>query len=282
LPSVFAPNRAEYRRDVARRVRTAKLDQQRIEEQRSTGWAPGQASIAVGPHPVEHDPDLRGRMRAAAHAERVEREITTLQARATSRTHSLSDEFDAVLGLLDDLGYVDRRGWRLRGPGEMLAGTFHECDLLVVECVRAGLLDGLGPAELAGLVSVFVYEHRSPDDPPPPWFSSPEVRRRFRSIVEVSEGLLRRERERGIAEHRPPDPTFLAVAHAWVAGEGFAEVVGEEELTGGDFVRTIKQLVDLLGQLATVAPDPVTRATAGTAVDLAFRGVVADSALVAR
>jgi ATP-dependent RNA helicase HelY len=67
-----------------------------------------------------------------------------------------------------------------------------------------------------------------------------------------------------------------------VAGEGFAEVVGDEDLTGGDFVRTIKQLVDLLGQIASVAPDPATRAAAAAAVDLAFRGVVADSALVAR
>nr|MCU0260498.1 hypothetical protein [Ilumatobacteraceae bacterium] len=285
LPSVFAPNRAEYRREVARRLRTAKLDHQRLAEARSPdddADDTGRGSLAHGPHPVEHDPDLRDRLRAATHAERVEREIATLTARATSRTHSLSDEFDAVLGLLDDLGYVDLRAWRLRPPGEMLAATFHECDLLVVEAVRAGLLDGLAPAELAGLVSALVYEHRSPDEPPPPWFPSTDVRRRFRELAELSERLLHLERARGIAEHRPPDATFLAVAHAWVAGEGFAEVVGAEELTGGDFVRTVKQLIDLLGQIAVVAQDPATRAAAAEAVRLAFRGVVADSSVVTR
>ena len=71
----------------------------------------------------------------------------------------------------------------------------------------------------------------------------------------TSEELAADERAAGLAEHRPPDPGFVAAAYAWVAGEGLAEVVGDEELTGGDFVRTMKQLVDLARQLALVAPD---------------------------
>ncbi len=72
----------------------------------------------------------------------------------------------------------------------------------------------------------------------------------------ISEDLRATERSVGLGEHRPPDPTFAAIAHAWVAGEGFAEVVGDDELTGGDFVRTTKQLIDLLRQLAIIAPEP--------------------------
>jgi ATP-dependent RNA helicase HelY len=124
---------------------------------------------------------------------------------------------------------------------------------------------------------VFVYEHRSPDDPPRPWFPSDDVVRRWRSIAAVSEDLGAIERSAGLAEHRPPDPTFVAIAYAWVAGEGFAAVVEDEELTGGDFVRTTKQLIDLLGQIAVVAPDVETRRSAARAADAAFRGVVADS-----
>jgi ATP-dependent RNA helicase HelY len=103
------------------------------------------------------------------------------------------------------------------------------------------------------------------------------VKRRWRSIEAVSEDLAAAERSHGIAEHRPPEPTFVAVAHAWTAGDGFAEVVADEELTGGDFVRTMKQLIDLLGQVAIVAPDAATRTTARAAADAAFRDVVADS-----
>ena len=54
------------------------------------------------------------------------------------------------------------------------------------------------------------------------------MRQRWRHIEAISQDLAARERAAGLAEHRPPDPTFAAVAYAWVAGEGFAEVVVDE------------------------------------------------------
>ena len=158
---------------------------------------------------------------------------------------------------------------------------FHECDLLVAECLLPGVLDDLGPAELAGLVSMFVL--RAPQ-PRAAAAAVVPVRgrcaRRWQRIAATSDELAGRGAGAGLAVHRPPDPTFVAVAYAWAAGEGFAEVVDEEELTGGDFVRTTKQLIDLLRQLALVAPDAATRETARAAAERSFRGVVADAALV--
>jgi len=162
----------------------------------------------------------------------------------------------------------------------MLARTFHESDLLVVEAIRQGLVDELDPATMAGLVSVFVYEHRSPDAPPLPWFPNNAVRRRWLQIASLSADLREIEEEDGLVTHRAPDPTFLAIAFAWAAGEGFAEVVEQEELTGGDFVRTIKQLIDLLRQIAIIAPKKATRRTAEQAAEALFRGVVSASSAV--
>ena len=135
----------------------------------------------------------------------------------------------------------------------------------------------LDPATLAALASVFVYEHRSPDAPPEPWYPSPLARRRWQEIARTSYELQDIEEEAGLTVHRPPDPTFVAVAYAWAAGEGFAEVVDAEELSGGDFVRTTKQLIDLLRQLAIVAPERATRQASQQAADALFRGVVAAS-----
>jgi ATP-dependent RNA helicase HelY len=52
-----------------------------------------------------------------------------------------------------------------------------------------------------------------------------------------------------------------------------AEQAGTE-LSGGDFVRWARQLIDLLDQVAKVAEEPVARA-ARQAVDRVRRGVVA-------
>ncbi|HEY4331006.1 MAG TPA: DEAD/DEAH box helicase, partial [Ilumatobacteraceae bacterium] len=250
LPVDFEPNRNDYQREVAIRLDKATLAPMKPRRREAI-------ESADGYHPVEDDPDLKHRLKAAAQADRVAREIEEIRSRVKGRSQSIARDFDRVLGILEAWGYVD--GWTLTEAGTMLARTFHECDLLIVECVRQGLLDGLDPATMAGLASVFVYEHRSPDAPPLPWFPNNSVRKRWLQIAALSAELQAVENEDGLIVHRAPDPTFLAIAFAWAAGEGFADVVEAEELTGGDFVRTTKQLIDLLRQLAIIAPVAATR-----------------------
>ena len=87
------------------------------------------------------------------------------------------------------------------------------------------------------------------------------------------------ERSR-LTQTRAPDPGFVGLAHAWAAGEDLDEVLEDEELSGGDFVRNVKQLIDLLRQVAEVAPAPATSSAARRAADALFRGVVSASAVV--
>ena len=221
------------------------------------------------------DPDLKERLKAAAQAERVGREVEDLRSQVDKRSESLARRFDRVLRLLEAWGYLD--GWTLTDAGERLARLFHESDLLVVEALRQGLLDELDPPTLAALASVFTYEHRSPEPPAAPWFPSGRARKRWVAIDGLARELAATEDQAGLTATRPPDPTFAAVAYAWAAGESFADVVEAEELSGGDFVRNIKQLIDLLRQIGDVAPEEATRATARAAADALFRGVITAS-----
>jgi ATP-dependent RNA helicase HelY len=270
VPTSFTPNRKDARKEVARRLRKAKLRPLGHDDRVEAGGRPYD-------HPVTDDPDLPAKLRAAAQADRIDREIAELERRVEGRNQSLGKDFDRVLDVLAQYGYVDVDAWTLTSDGDILARLFHESDLLVAEIVRDGVLDGLGAADVAALVSTLVYEHRTSDAPPAPWFSSSDVRSRWRRLAAISEDLAASERAVGLAEHRTPDPTFAAVAYAWVAGESFADVVADEELTGGDFVRTMKQLIDVLRQIAQVSPVRATRAAAAAAVEASFRGVVADS-----
>jgi ATP-dependent RNA helicase HelY len=79
---------------------------------------------------------------------------------------------------------------------------------------------------------------------------------------------------------RPPDPGFADLAHSWAAGDDLADIIADEEMSGGDFVRNVKQLIDLLRQLGDVAPEPATAKSARDAADRLFRGVVAASSVV--
>ncbi|MBM3827197.1 MAG: DEAD/DEAH box helicase [Actinobacteria bacterium] len=266
LPFPYAPRRAEFQRLVAQRLKDAKL----IESARMSPRESGRAR-----HPVEDDPNLSEKLNLAARADRVAREVEELRDRVRGKGNSVARKFEKVLRILEEWEYVD--GWSLTTKGESLAHTFHESDLLIAECLSRGYLDGLDPACTAALTSVFVYEHRSSEPPPSPWFPSPEVRKKWRRIQSMSTELSAIEQSVSLNAHRSPDPTYIAIAYAWASGEEFAEVVEAEELSGGDFVRTMKQLIDLLRQIATIASLAETRQAAGAGADLLSRGVVAAS-----
>jgi ATP-dependent RNA helicase HelY len=282
LPGAFLPKSREYRRDVARRLGRATLKQGSGARGKRR---PGRDRSGV--HPVEFDPDLRERMRAAGQVERFERELAEIVSRVDGHNRSLGREFDRVVDVLTRRGYIARSGgngadaWSLTAKGTMLASVFHESDLLIAECMSFGYFDGVDAPVLAGLLSTFVYEHRSPEPPAPPWFASDLSRERWRSIQAASEDLAADEQSSELGVHRGPDPGFFGAAHAWTAGHELRTVVGDEELTGGDFVRTMKQLIDLARQVGDVAPSAATRDVAREVATLAFRGIVADGTLSA-
>jgi ATP-dependent RNA helicase HelY len=186
-----------------------------------------------------------------------------------------------VLRVLESWDYVE--DWTLTEAGERLTRIYHECDLLVAEALGTGLFDDLDPTAVAALASAFTYETRGragAEGGPTPWFPSARVKKRWSDLERLATELNQVEDEAGLPLTRRPDAGFFAAAYGWAAGEGLAEVIADEELSGGDFVRNVKQLIDLLRQLGDVAPEPQTATAARDAADRLFRGVIAASSVV--
>ena len=80
-----------------------------------------------------------------------------------------------------------------------------------------------------------------------------------------------------------PEPEPLHYARPPLYSGFIALVKGSAraEMSGGDFVRNIKQLIDLLRQLGDLAPSPDTAAACRSAADRIFRGVVSASSVIA-
>lgn len=273
IPRPFAPKNPAFRRELAGRLRAARL----------ADPPPTSAPDPEDPaqHPVASCPDLDAHLRALAQVERLERETRRLERRVRGRSESLARQFDRVLRVLESWGYVD--GWHLTPAGRLLMRINAETDLLVAEAVRTGAFDGLRPPEVAALASVFTYEHRGPEHqrPPTPRWPSGDLSARWRAIERTWRDLSANEDDAGLPETRPPDAGLAPIVHAWAAGRTLTQVLDlDDTLTGGDFVRHVKQLVDLLRQIALVAPDPRTAGAASEAADACFRGVVAASGVV--
>ena len=278
LPAPYNPNNRAFQHQVGDALRRTRVDPgipTAVPEPPEVVVPADGAVREAEAHPVADCPDREAHLRSAVQAERVARELEDLHRQVRGRTESLARRFDRVLRLLEAWGYLE--GWALTDAGQVLARTYHEADLLVAEAMTTGVLDDLDVPSLAALVSCFTYEHRGRDRPPEPRFPSSTVRERFTQLRHLAEELNVDEEQAGLPATRLPDAGFAHLAHAWAAGRGLAEVLDDEELTGGDFVRNVKQLVDLLRGVADVAPVPATAARARQAADALHRGVVTAS-----
>ena len=210
----------------------------------------------------------------------LDKEQRALSERVRRRTGSLVRTFDRVLDVLGSLGYV--QGFTLTGKGQTLRRVYAETDLVVVEALHRGVWRALDPAELAACVSCLVYETRGSEGPPadPPAPPTQAVRAAVAALDDLQAEVRAHEEAEGLQLTRPLDPGFADLAYRWARGGALEQVLAEEDVTPGDFVRVTKQLIDLLRQVALVADDVAVQATARAAVDACQRGVVAYSGLL--
>ena len=225
-------------------------------------------------HPCQHCPDLELHAQWAARAVRLEGENEQLRKRVRGRTETLSRKFHRVLEILEEFGYV--AGFDLAPKGWALARIYNEADLLVAESLLNGWLDHLDAPELAAVTSTFVFESRGPFEVPGS-LPTAASRRAFTQILRHHERIRRRERRAGLDLTRPIETGFAEVAYRWCTGVSLEEVLGEEGLTPGDFIRNCKQTIDLLRQLREAAVDDALRERLDAAVAGLNRGVVADT-----
>ena len=261
LPEPFNPNSRSHQHDVVGQLRGVQRRAKGKKNRRSKGHDGGKSESSQPASPWQGNK-----------AGNIRRELRRVEARIVERRGRLNDRFKAVVGLLTELGYIEN--WTLTETGTRLLSTFHELDLVLVESLRAGHLDNHDPSTLAGVVSAFVYESRGRDDAPPPWYPNDGARNAVAGIVERLTEVQRLESAYGLPESRDVDAGLLAATHGWAAGGGLGDILDTEELSGGDFVRSMKQVIDVLSQVAVIAPLDETRANARAAITLVQRGIV--------
>ena len=278
IPSWFSPRSPNDRRDLASTVRNklAGRDDQGRRRPDSDRKASGQVDELrrrLRRHSCHECPDLQIHLRDLSRKARLEREAAALEQRVAGRSHVLARTFDRVCAVLTELGYI--AGDDVTTEGSLLAGLYAELDLLAAECLRRGTWTGLEPADLAACVSALTFESRREDGgtvrlPPGP------PREALAEMTSIWTELSAVEEAHHLSFLREPDLGFAWTAHAWARGTPLEQLVGPD-LTAGDFVRAVKQLMDLLSQIAVVGGE--LGPTARAAVDALRRGVVAYSSV---
>ncbi|WP_062997473.1 DEAD/DEAH box helicase [Nocardia mikamii] len=233
---------------------------------------------ALRAHPAHSRPDREQLARLGERYNRLERETESMRQKVAATTNSLARTFDRIVALLSERGYVD--GGEVTADGRRLARIYTEADLVVAECLRQGLWRGLGAAELAGVVSVLVFESRQEGGYLGPAGPTEPVRRAVGATIGVWSQLRTDEARHKLPPTREPDLGFVTGIYKWARGDGLAESLlasGDQgsALSAGDFVRWCRQVIDLLDQIHQTADDTEIAATAAKSVRAIRRGVVA-------
>jgi ATP-dependent RNA helicase HelY len=213
--------------------------------------------------------DRETHARFAERAARLNRESSGLRERVENRTHVIAKTLDRICDVLTHLGYIE--GEKPLEQGKILAKIYAESDLLLTETIRNGILDSLSPPELVSVISSVIYESRGSENYSPK-MPHQNVATALASIASIWSQLADVEEDFGVDTQKEPDFGFCFAAYRWASGHSLSSILKGSDMTVGDFVRNIKQLIDLLTQIAGASEN--LRKNCREAIKRIDRGVV--------
>ena len=276
VPEDFNGRNPQMRRDLASALRTAHprpgaAAAERGGRRRRAPASPRHerrgrpaARRSCATHPCHDCPDREDHARWAERWFKLDRDARTLRRRVEQRTNTVARQFDRVCEVLTALGYLDGRR-RSPTSGAHADADLLRLDLVAAEALRTGrAATASTPSGLAAALSVLVFEARRPDDASRRGCPAARSQRGDRASWCGCGGELARAGARAPA--RLPAPARRRASRgrrtAGPRATTSTTCSARADLAAGDFVRWMKQLIDLAGQVADAAGAGPLRDTA--------------------
>lgn len=212
---------------------------------------------------------------------KLRQETDGLVRQIQGRTNTIAKTFDRVCEVLFSYGYLEttESGKVVIGPdGQRLRRIYGEKDLLISQALRQGAFDDLDAAEIAALASILVFQAKREDRGLRPRMPSVSLETSVDIVVQEWSALEDTEEANKLPLTGEPELGLMWPIFKWAKGRHLQEVLSGTDLAAGDFVRWVKQVIDLLDQLAKIPGlDPRIARLCSEAITLVRRGVVAYS-----
>ncbi|MGY4542661.1 ATP-dependent RNA helicase HelY [Arthrobacter sp. UYNi723] len=295
IPKSFNAKVPKSRRDLASSARNALRENRPPAPGRSTDFGMG----SVLPHQEKRITELRRALRAhpchgcseredhARWSERwwkLRRETDALVRQIQGRTNTIAKTFDRVCDVLSAYGYLEAGAdgrLAISPDGQRLRRIYGEKDLLISQALRLGALNDLDAVEVAALASVLVYQAKREDRGLRPRMPSVSLESSVDVVIREWSALEDVEEANKLPLTAEPELGLVWPMYKWAKGRHLQEVLNGTDLAAGDFVRWVKQVIDLLDQLAKIPGlDPRVSRLCTEAISLIRRGVVAYSSVL--
>ena len=218
-------------------------------------------------HPCHPCSDREKHARQAERYFRLKRENEGLQNKVSMKTKVIPRQFDEISDILSIRGYIS--GEQVSSAGLLLMKIYAEMDLVIAETFRSGIIDDLDTAELVGMLSIFLYEARKEN---PIILPNSRLQEKISQISKIWLSIHEDEIAARINQTRSLDIGFFMGAYRWAKGSSLKSVLDESEIGVGDFIRSIKQITDLLRQLQIAYPQSKERFA--SCIDAINRGII--------
>ncbi len=249
-----------------------------------------EAKADLSLHPCDGCERREDCVNAARSAGVLQNEMEELRRQMEARSDVASRKLANVRAVLNPLGYLEDD--RPTTKGVMLSAIHNECDLLLTECLNTGLFHEMDASELAAFASIFVFESR--DGGGPRWRGGKlirplmlrEVRRpKLRAAIARARALEAKlktlEQSEGLDLLRQTDIGFVNVVYDWAEGTELEYIMDTyPQYSAGDFVRSMKQVLDILRQIQQVVEDDYLKDGISGAMHAVNRSVVAYTSVV--
>ena len=243
---------------------------------------------ALREHPLHASPGIDKMVRLHQRWAAADTDVRRMQAELEAEGDSLARRFQRIVELLLAAGYLQRvtddSGARTgeltaTASGRLLSGIHSEQDLFIAECLRRGVWRGLDAAGLAAAVTAVVAHPRR--DSAVRETSDEVLRESMRATADLASEVAELERRHRLEATPDLDLGLAPAVHHWVSGGSLSSILAASwqegvDLTAGDFVRSVRLVVDVLSQIGQVAEPDLAR-VARSAVGSIRRGVVLDS-----
>ncbi len=228
---------------------------------------------ALRSHPCHSCGEREAHSRVAERVDRLLRETRGLEERVSNRTDLIAKRFDRVQIMLERSGYL--QNGVITEWGVLLAKIYGETDLLIAELIKRGSFDTLDGPEMVSVLSALVFEARRDESPKIP---KGAVEESLADLIQRWSGIHADEIEIGLEPMREPDLAFCWASYRWASGQPLGTILRGTELTVGDFVRSMKQIIDLLRQIGNASPH--LSQTVANALRRIDRGIVSYAGIV--
>lgn len=225
-------------------------------------------------HVCHRCPQIQEHLRFGENIERNKKYIKSLQSHLENDYVNLSKKCDQVIDLLAKLDYIITTEDKLTLTkwGKFLKQIHSEFDLLIIESLRRNYLNNLSPIQLSCLLSGFVYNPRR-DELEIPVNVDEIIKNNANQILKLSDEIIDIEKRNKITNIKNPHFGMANIIKQWCNDVNLKRILLKTDIAPGDFVRNVKQIIDLLRQIKRLNIPGITN-TADEAILLLDKGVV--------